>query len=100
MRELPTTSEMLTRGFTQDEMARVYVCARVQEEVVSGDAAAERARLEKKYGRVWSAPELTADFEVHGFRAPFVIVTRRADGQRGSLCFQHDPRFYFDWREG
>ncbi len=31
--------------------------------------------------------------------APFVIVRRRADGVKGSLEFQHNPRFYFNWVE-
>jgi hypothetical protein len=34
---------------------------------------------------------------VTGFAAPYVVVTRRADGQGGSLEFQHRPRFYFNF---
>jgi hypothetical protein len=34
-------------------------------------------------------------FEVLGFMAPLVVVRRRSDGARGSLYFQHDPRFYY-----
>ncbi len=30
-----------------------------------------------------------------GFLAPFVVVRRKADGQLGSLEFQHEPRLYF-----
>jgi hypothetical protein len=59
----------------------------------------ERAGLEKKYGRVWTPSELADDFEVRSFSAPFVIVTRKADGQVGSLEFQHAPRFYFNFME-
>jgi hypothetical protein len=32
---------------------------------------------------------------VVGFTAPYVVVRRRSDGKKGSLEFQHDPRFYF-----
>ena len=32
-----------------------------------------------------------------GFMAPYVVVRRKSDGQRGSLMFQHDPRFYFSF---
>lgn len=28
--------------------------------------------------------------------APFAVVRRKSDNQRGSLEFQHDPRFYFN----
>lgn len=59
--------------------------------------AAERARLEKQYGQVWNTDELTRDFEVLGFMAPFVVVRRKADGKKGSLMFQHSPRFYFSY---
>ena len=54
-------------------------------------APGSRADLESKYGKVWSTSELTEDFEVLGFMAPFVVVRRRLDAVRGSLMFQHDP---------
>ena len=37
------------------------------------------------------------DFMVQSFAAPYAIVTRKADGERGTLTFQHNPRFYFDF---
>ena len=54
----------------------------------------ERSRAER-YGQVWSTTELGQDFEVIGFLAPYVGVRRKSDGVRGSLLFQHLPRFYF-----
>jgi hypothetical protein len=60
--------------------------------------AAAREKLEAAYGRVWDTMELQRDFVVHGFFAPFVVATRKADGVKGSLMFQHDPRFYFGWK--
>jgi hypothetical protein len=47
--------------------------------------------------QVWNTKELQIDFEVLGFSAPFVIVRRKADGQRGTLQFTHSPRYYFGW---
>jgi hypothetical protein len=58
-------------------------------------AAAERAATETKYGQVWSTQELQEDFDVLGFAAPLVIVRRKSDGIKGSLLFQHSPRYYF-----
>jgi len=57
--------------------------------------AKERVRLEAIHGQIWSTEELTRDFEVKGFGAPFVVVVRRSDGIRGSMEFQHVPRFYW-----
>lgn len=54
-----------------------------------------REALEAQYGQVWSTDELGREFEVMGFMAPFVVVRRRSDGKKGSLEFQHEPRFYF-----
>jgi hypothetical protein len=54
-----------------------------------------REYLEAQYGQVWDTSELSRDFEVVGFMAPIVVVRRRSDGQKGSLMFQHHPRFYF-----
>lgn len=61
--------------------------------------AAERAELEARYGQVWNTSELAKDFEVLGFAAPFVVVRRKADNKLGSLLFQHQPRYFFAFRE-
>lgn len=53
--------------------------------------------LEAKHAQVWSTEELSNEFEVLGFLAPYVVVRRKADAQKGSLEFQHDPRFYFNF---
>ena len=61
----------------------------------------ERKMLEADVGgRVWDTNELCADYDVLGFMAPFVVVRRRADGKRGSMMFQHHPRFYWGFVEG
>jgi hypothetical protein len=57
-----------------------------------------REALEIQYGQVWDTSELGRDFQVLGFMAPLVVVRRRSDGVRGSLEFQHHPRFYFNWQ--
>jgi hypothetical protein len=57
-----------------------------------------RTALEAEYGQVWDTDELRKDFEVIGFMAPLVVVRRRSDGVKGSLEFQHSPRFYFNWQ--
>jgi hypothetical protein len=56
-----------------------------------------REALEAQHGQVWDTTQLSADFLVIGFLAPFVIVKRKSDGVKGSLSFQHSPRFYFDF---
>jgi hypothetical protein len=62
-------------------------------------APGSREFLEAKHGQVWSTDELSRDYEVLGFMSPLVVVRRKSDGQKGSLCFQHHPRFYFGWEE-
>lgn len=56
-----------------------------------------REDLEKKHGKVWDTQEMQKDFEALGFMAPLIVVRRRSDGIKGSLKFQHNPRFYFGW---
>ena len=56
-----------------------------------------RETLESTHGEVWDTTELQQDFDVLGFMAPYVIVARKSDGQKGSLLFQVSPRFYFGW---
>jgi hypothetical protein len=52
-------------------------------------ASGSREALEEKHGQVWDTQELGRDFDVQGFMAPYVVVRRKSDGQRGSLLFQH-----------
>jgi hypothetical protein len=57
-----------------------------------------RAALEAKHGQVWDTDQLRDEFEVIGFMAPLVGVRRKSDGVKGSLMFQHNPRFYFEFK--
>lgn len=59
--------------------------------------AGSRPQLEARYGQVWAPEELPRDFEVIGFAAPYVVVRCKSDGKMGSLEFQHNPRFYFNF---
>ena len=56
-----------------------------------------REALQAEHGKVWDTQELGADFGVLGFMAPLVVVRRKSDGVKGSLQFQHNPRFYFSF---
>ena len=67
--------------------------------LVEINIGADRAELERRHGRVWTLRELAAAFVIVGYMAPFIVVKRKADGKVGSLEFQHNPRFYFGWRE-
>jgi hypothetical protein len=79
------------------EELRKLMIMQINSEVESADPDQERSRLEAHYGqgKVWDTQELSADFEVLGFLAPFVIVRHKGTDQKGSLLFQHQPRFYF-----
>lgn len=57
-----------------------------------------REALAAIHGPVWDTSQLAEQFEVLGFLAPYVVVRRKADGVKGSLAFQHHPRFYFDFQ--
>ena len=66
--------------------------------VESDDKANERARLERLHGRVWDTSELTKSFEVSSFMAPYVVVTEKSSGRKGTMLFQDRPRFYFGFK--
>ena len=65
--------------------------------VESHNTEAERKRLENQHGQIWDAMQLAEEFDVVGFSAPYVGAKRKADGRKGSLEFQHSPRFYFNF---
>ena len=52
---------------------------RVERLVEINSEPRNREALEAVYGRVWDTAQLTAEFEVLGFLAPFVVVQRRSD---------------------
>lgn len=59
----------------------------------------DRAELEDMWGQVWDTDQLTRDFQVVSFCAPFINAIQRATGKKCTLLFQHEPRFYFDLQE-
>ena len=84
--------------FTEEELALELVCMQMQRRINS--TGRTREQLEQAEGQVWDTQELGRDYEVIGFKAPFVVVTRKSDKKNGSLMFQHYPRFYWGWQDG
>jgi hypothetical protein len=67
--------------------------------LVTGQPHKHLAETEASKGQTWTTDQLAQDFEVIGFSAPFVVVTRKSDGVKGSLEFTHSPRVYFNFVE-
>lgn len=65
-----------------------------REMLATGQPAADLAVTD---GPTWDTAAMQKDFEVLGFMAPFVVVRRRSDGQKGTLEFDHSPRIYFNF---
>lgn len=80
---------------TNEEFVRRQATAQINGAVETDSEILERRRLEAENGQVWNTDELQRDFEVLGFGSPCVVVRRRSDGVKGSLFFQHRPRFYW-----
>ncbi len=64
--------------------------------IASGHPEQALANAKKR----WNSEELSRDFIVHGFMAPYVVVTRKSDNLEGTLEFTHSPRFYFNFISG
>jgi hypothetical protein len=56
-----------------------------------------REDLEANYGKVWDTDEMQEEFAAIGFLAPYIHVMRKSDRVKGTLMFQHNPRFYFSF---
>ena len=95
----PQLNESGFMNITNDETEpiRRKRLAQINSTVESHDGETERKRLEAKYGQVWNTEQLSQEFEVLGFAAPYVVVRRKSDGRKGSLEFQHHPRLYFNF---
>lgn len=62
-----------------------------EEEIVEG--------IRKNYPDACNTKELQERYEVRGFLAPFVSVTRKTDGVKGMMEFTHSPRMYYNFIE-
>lgn len=49
-------------------------------------------------GDTYDTAALQEEFTVEGFSAPYVVVRRKSDGQRGTLEFKNQPRVYFNFQ--
>ena len=58
-----------------------------------------KEELKEAFKDVYDTKELMEKFEVEAFYAPIILVTRKEDGKKGTLLFQHSPRFYFAFEE-
>ena len=80
------------------ELLRRHAVNGINSEIESQDANLERVRLEVKYGKVYNVKEVSEEFEIHGFMAPYVTCVNRHTKEEGVLEFQGYPRFYFNFR--
>lgn len=81
-----------------DECERLKMAAEINARDTAGpelDPAVVRAVLEQEHGCVWDSFTLARDFEVEAFSPPLVVAVRRSDGVKGTLVYQHEPRFYW-----
>lgn len=108
-----TLGEGLTDLFSEHPTASIEISIEGQRETEMDDPTEDirreqvqqvnaepgsREALEAEHGQVWDTGQLAADFEVLGFMAPYVVTKRKSDGKKGSLLFQHQPRFYFSFQ--
>ena len=56
-----------------------------------------REELALHHDAVWDTKEVGLEFEILGFKSPFVIAQCRRTGTRGTLIFQNSPRLFFGW---
>lgn len=68
------------------------------EENITMSERIDRATLEAKHGKVWSAEELVRDFIVTAFIGSTVVVRRRADDVVGTLEFTHRPHLFYSFQ--
>jgi hypothetical protein len=62
------------------------------------DSGQPAADLAADTDQKWTTQQMRSDFDVLGFAAPFVVVSRKSDGQLGTLEFTGSPRTYFGWK--
>ena len=84
-------SELTKEEQAEAEKIRMEHLAEINAEPGSREA------LEAKHGEVYDTKQLQENFDVLSFMAPYIVCSRKSDGATGSMQFQHDPRFYFNF---
>jgi hypothetical protein len=54
--------------------------------------------IQEEGGECWTTEEVTVEFDILGFMAPFCTAVRVATGEKGTLAFVHRPRIYYGWQ--
>lgn len=103
MRE-PSEEGLITAGELADvveEMVLTHTAEtiRIKMKQAINEDALPLDELKRRHGDVWTTTELQQQFEVVGFGAPLAVVRRRSDNKLGSVLFQHQPRFYWGFKE-
>jgi hypothetical protein len=62
------------------------------------DRVRSREELKDIWGEALNHLELRRRFNHFFFCNPVLVCRRKSDGQRGTLLFQWNPRFYFRWK--
>ena len=62
------------------------------------DRVRSRQELEEIWGQVIDHLEMRRRFNQFFFANPVLVCRRKSDGQRGTMLFQWQPRFYFRWK--
>ena len=81
------------------EPVRRIMVNTINSEAESNSKDSERKRLEAIHGQVWDTSELSQEFVVKRFMAPYVVCVNKETSKKGTMLFQHSPRFYFLWKE-
>jgi hypothetical protein len=74
-------------------------CMRMKMASIINNNPKTREELTKDFGNVYDCEDIHTAYEIIGFAAPFVYVQDIATGKKGTLMFQHHPRFYFSFEE-
>ena len=85
----------MKRTGTTATVARIPSCDFCKAPAVSCSPDRRRPMPDK----TWTTEQLRAEFDVLGFSMGFVVLKRKADGQVGSMQFDHAPRVYYGWTE-
>ena len=84
---------LLDQDFTDVDLLRAKMTTEINANAKS------REVLAAEFGSVYNTNELMEHYEIISFAAPFVYGVDRATKKKGTLIFQHNPRFYHSFKE-
>ena len=93
-----TPSQFIMKHSAADDDDDPIYTRMVQIRNIMDESPLEMEELERRFGQVWSEASFNREFEPLMSTPIKMVAILKATGQQGTLWYQNNPRYYWDWQ--